>query len=205
MPPSLGGNETDHLICFSNQHSFPTKETLLDHLLNKIDIAELRLVGTNSKQESLSKAREVFTSGVKHAGVKFVSPNNDDDDLPPEYTSVGYHYERDNKHVALSRSKYILERIDAVAEIPKEHATLAKAWVNYFLAQNQFIVGTWFWSCRHRSLDFQGVEGKGIMIEAPEGGEQLEIGWTRLTASRFEQGASSCHGIISYQVMAKDL
>ena len=62
---------------------------------------------------------------------------------------------------------------------------LVKTWLAYILSQQHVVAGTYFWTCRHRNLDFQGVEGKGILITSPKAvDEEMEISWTRLTASR---------------------
>jgi len=62
---------------------------------------------------------------------------------------------------------------------------IIKTWIDYILSQKHITAGTWFWSCRHRLLDFQGVEGKGVTISSPSVvGEEMEISWMRMTASR---------------------
>ena len=79
-----------------------------------------------------------------------------------EYTNSGYHFEKDNKALATERCKYILSRlsIDREELIISKHMPIIKTWIDYILSQKHITAGTWFWSCRHRLLDFQGVEGK---------------------------------------------
>lgn len=187
LPPNFGSHGIDHSISFNDRHSFPTKKKLLDHLLEKVKIAELKLVvGGNENQtmeDSLSKAREVFNDQV---GAKFVSYDSElPDHLRASFCTAGYHYEQDNKGLATSRSKYILSRMSMERELMSKHTSTVKAWIDYILSQKHIVAGTWFWSCRHRNLDFRGVEGKGVMISSPDAvGEEMEICWTRLTASR---------------------
>lgn len=208
MPQNFGSQDIDHCIKFNNRHSYTTKEKLLDHLLGKIRTAELKLVGTEdlSLDDSIERAKEALTNKL---GAKFLSYNSD---LPvhlrAEFTSVGHHYDVDNKPLATSRTRYILSRMEIINTSEKEEeeegdntnnnrntlsssqdqhydATIVKRWIEYILSQNHIVAGTWFWSCRHRNLDFQGVEGKGVMISSPNAeGEKMEICWTRLTASR---------------------
>ena len=189
LPPNFGSQGVDHCITFNNRHTFHKKEELLDHLLDKIRIAELKLVGSEDEtvEESLIRARDVLSD---QAGAKFFSYN---DDYPPhlprertlEYTSAGYHYENDNKKLASSRSKYILSRMAMEGKQMTKHLPIVKTWMDYILAQRHVVAGTWFWSCRHRNLDFQGVEGKGVSILSPNAeGEEMEICWLRMTASR---------------------
>ena len=208
MPPNFGSEGKDHCITFNRRHSYYTKEMLLDQLLDKVQVAELKILGAEdqSMEDSLSQAREILTR--KKAGARFISYNSE---LPAhlqfEYTSVGYNYDADNKKLAVSRSSYILSRM-AMAETEDssdeeeeqdnnneedrekqqkqlQHTPIVKTWIGYILSQRHIVAGTWFWSCRHRNLDFQGVEGKGVMISSPHAeGEEMEIMWTRLTASR---------------------
>lgn len=184
LPSNFGSNGRDHVIVFNNRHSFLKKEHLLDHLLDKIQIADLKLVGNENQtmEDSLMRARDVFSH---QAGAKFVSLNDDlPEHLRTEYTSAGYHYEKENKGLATSRSKYILSRMAMEGKMSK-HITIVKTWINYILSQKQIVAGSWLWSVRHRNLDFQGVEGKGVMISSPNAiGEEMEICWTRMTASR---------------------
>ena len=185
----------DHVISFRNRHSFYNKEEVLDYLLqNKVKVAELKLVQSEheSMEESLKMARRLLLTNQKK-GAKFVTYNNDER-VPiqerAEYTSCGYHYETNNKELAIERSNYILSRMesDNCGEdgiISKNHTPIIKSWIQYILSQQHIVAGTWFWSCRHRLLDFQGVEGKGVMISSPNVvGEEMEICWMKMTASR---------------------
>lgn len=185
LPPNFACSGMDHSIAFSDRHSFPEKDSLREHLLNKIETAELKLVGTEEEtmEESLTRAREILS--VKK-GAKFYSHKSTlPDHLQLEFTSAGYHHEKDNKEVAASRSEYILSRMAMEGEDVSKHIPTVKTWIDYILSQNHIVAGTWFWSCRHRNLDFQGVEGKGVMISSPKTeGEEMEICWTRTTASR---------------------
>jgi len=176
----------EHAISFNDRHSFRSKGEVLDQLLHKISVAELKLPGTEdlSAEESLVKARELLS---RKGGARFVSH---DPELPihlrAEYTSVGYHFEENDRDKAASRAEYILSRMTIEEdEAMMSHVPIVKTWIKYILSQSHVVAGTWFWSCRHRSLDFQGVEGKGVMISTPDAeGEEMEICWMRLTASR---------------------
>eukprot|EP00584_Thalassiosira_punctigera_P005600 CAMPEP_0172530486 /NCGR_PEP_ID=MMETSP1067-20121228/4207_1 /TAXON_ID=265564 ORGANISM="Thalassiosira punctigera, Strain Tpunct2005C2" /NCGR_SAMPLE_ID=MMETSP1067 /ASSEMBLY_ACC=CAM_ASM_000444 /LENGTH=265 /DNA_ID=CAMNT_0013314705 /DNA_START=386 /DNA_END=1183 /DNA_ORIENTATION=+ len=183
LPPNFVCRGIDHTISFNTRHSFPEKGPLMDHLLGKIKTAELKMVGTESQtaEESLARAREVLSDKTS---AKFYSHNSK---LPVhlqlEFTSAGYHFDKDDKKLATSRSEYILSRMAKEGEM-SHHIPTVKTWINYILSQNHVVAGTWFWSCRHRNLDFQGVEGKGVMISSPKTeDEEMEICWTRWTAS----------------------
>ena len=185
----------DHVISFRNRHSFYNKEEVLDYLLqNKVKVAELKLVQAEneSMDESLKMARQLLLTNQKR-GLKFVTYNNDER-VPiqerAEYTSCGYHYETNNKELAIERANYILSRMESEIRreddiMSKNHTPIIKTWIQYILSQQHIVAGTWFWSCRHRLLDFQGVEGKGVMISSPNVvGEEMEICWMKMTASR---------------------
>eukprot|EP00581_Thalassiosira_minuscula_P018842 CAMPEP_0183718478 /NCGR_PEP_ID=MMETSP0737-20130205/11717_1 /TAXON_ID=385413 /ORGANISM="Thalassiosira miniscula, Strain CCMP1093" /LENGTH=297 /DNA_ID=CAMNT_0025948039 /DNA_START=86 /DNA_END=979 /DNA_ORIENTATION=- len=191
LPPNFGSNSSEHSIIFKTRHSFPEKEKLLDHVMNKIRTAELKLVGAedSSAEDALTKAREVLHAcGVHARGVggsaKFFSTNYEHPKhLQTEFTSVGYHYEKDNRKLSRNRSQYMISRM--ALEGDASHIVPIKTWIDYILSQKQIVAGTWFWSVRHRNLDFQGVEGKGVMISSPNvEGEEMEICWTKMTASR---------------------
>jgi len=65
-----------------------------------------------------------------------------------------------------------------------KHTPIIKIWMKYIFAQKFISAGTWFWSCRHPNLDFQGVEGKGVMISSHTAvDEEMEIQWIKMTAS----------------------
>eukprot|EP00585_Thalassiosira_rotula_P012765 CAMPEP_0196131028 /NCGR_PEP_ID=MMETSP0910-20130528/1192_1 /TAXON_ID=49265 /ORGANISM="Thalassiosira rotula, Strain GSO102" /LENGTH=316 /DNA_ID=CAMNT_0041390437 /DNA_START=5 /DNA_END=955 /DNA_ORIENTATION=- len=185
LPPNFVCRGIDHSVSFHARHTFPQKENLMDHLLDKIKIAELKLIGTenDTTEDALTKAREVLTN-TKSA--KFYSHNKDlPSHLRLEFTSAGYHHEHNNKKLATSRSQYILSRMSIESECMSNNIPIVQMWIDYILCQRHIVAGTWFWSCRHRNLDFQGVEGKGVMISSPKTvGEEMEICWTRTTASR---------------------
>jgi len=197
IPPNFGNYENDHMICFKHRHTFRNKDILLDYLLQKIETADLRICDeiddkrvtqTLSMEESLIRAKEVLAREKKF-GAKFVSYN---EDLPPhlrsEFTSVGYHFQGDNKALATSRWKYILSRMKMVEDSSSKYGSLVKIWLDYILSQQHVVAGTYLWTCRHRNLDFQGVEGKGILITSPNAiDEEMEISWTRLTAQIVER------------------
>ena len=194
MPPNFGSCGVDHCVSINNRHSFYKKDDVLEYLLDKkIRVAELKLVETEtlSLEESIDKARQVLSN--KKSGAKFISYSNINDMSLPvhirneaEYINAGYHFEKDNKELATERCKYILSRLLEGEElIISKHIPIIKTWINYILSQKHIIAGTWFWSCRHRLLDFQGVEGKGVTISSPSVvGEEMEISWMRMTASR---------------------
>ncbi|KAL7554166.1 hypothetical protein ACHAWF_018853 [Thalassiosira exigua] len=200
----------DHQVSFSPGHTFQSREELLDHLMDKCRAAELKILGSENQSldDSLAMARRTLTS---KNGSKFVFINPElPEHLSTEYTSVGIHFESNNKKVASSRSAYIVSKMieakeeeedeeidegmrrkvtsaEGAAEKASELVATAGVWIQCILSQrNEIAAGTWFWSCRHRNLDFQGVEGKGVMISSPlhAAGKEMEISWTRMTASR---------------------
>ncbi|KAL3799641.1 hypothetical protein ACHAWO_008957 [Cyclotella atomus] len=170
LPFILDEQEVEYEVKVSKEHSFPTRNNLLDHVLHKIEAAELKFPG-QTPEESLIIAEEVLNREKKPGiyGATFMSETSRR--FPdPEITHVGYNYQKENRASAADRCNDILERMSAM-----KHATVVKFWMDYLFANPRIVVGSWFWTCRHRLLDFQGVEGKGIMFSFPETNEQLEL------------------------------
>jgi hypothetical protein len=170
LPFILDEQEVEYEVKVSKEHSFPTRNNLLDHVLHKIEAAELKFPG-QTPEESLIIAEEVLNREKKPGiyGATFMSETSRR--FPdPEITHVGYNYQKENRASAAVRCNDILERMSAM-----KHATVVKFWMDYLFANPRIVVGSWFWTCRHRLLDFQGVEGKGIMFSFPETNEQLEL------------------------------
>eukprot|EP00970_Alexandrium_tamarense_P005746 scaffold934_cov191-Alexandrium_tamarense.AAC.27 len=169
----------DYVIAFSEEFMFRSREGVIEHVLKKAETAELRLVGVPNVEESILEARRVLK---KRSGVTLVtSPTDRFQD--PEYINVGCHFQhvQEDKELAMKRANDIVARIQSTEELA-DNARLIKAWMYFILSQRRITAGSWFWSCRHPSLDFQGVEAKGVMISS--NGEELEITWTRMTASK---------------------
>eukprot|EP01082_Thalassiosira_pseudonana_P002190 g2120.t1 g2120 contig11:753042-753905(+) len=145
----------DYVIAFSEEFMFRSREGVIEHVLKKAETAELRLVGVPNVEEFQD----------------------------PEYINVGCHFQhvQEDKELAIKRANDIVARIQSTEELA-DNARLIKAWMYFILSQRRITAGSWFWSCRHPSLDFQGVEAKGVMISS--NGEELEITWTRMTASK---------------------
>lgn len=174
--PKILDEQVECQVKVSKRHSFPNRERLLEQLLYKIEAAELKFAG-KTKEQSLIDAKEVLNTEKKPGvyGATFISETSWG--IPgPEYTHVGYNYQKDNLPLATVRCIDILERISCM-----QHAPLVKSWMKYLLVQKSLTIGSWFWTCRHRYLDFQGVEGKGIMFCNPESGEELELQYIVMT------------------------
>ena len=152
----------EYQVQVSKEQSFSNRTQLLHHVLQKIEVAELRFIGQTTAQ-SLANAREVLNSekkpGIYGATLIHETPSFPD----PEYVHVGYNYQTDNIDSATVRCKNIIERMMS-SSLQYEEVSVVKHWLNYLLSQKNLRIGSWFWTCRHRNLDFQGVEGKGVMI-----------------------------------------
>ena len=174
--PNVLDEQIECQVKVSKQHSFRNREHLLDQLLHKIEAAELKFAG-KTREQSLIDAKEVLNTEKKPGvyGATLISETSWG--TPgPEYTHVGYNYQKDNLPLATVRCKDILGRMSCM-----QQASLVKSWMDYLLVQKSLTIGSWFWTCRHRYLDFQGVEGKGIMFFNPESGEELELQYIIMT------------------------
>ncbi|KAL3805847.1 hypothetical protein HJC23_007808 [Cyclotella cryptica] len=175
----------EYRVIASNVHSFPSREKLLSHVLEKVETAELNVAGL-TLEESLIIAREVLNNEKKPGvyGATLMSPTTDR--FPdPEYTHVGYNYQKENRELAVIRGKDIVERMALMGQ-ESVRVEFVQSWLGYLFAQRKdLVIGSWFWSCRHRNLDFQGVEGKGVMFSSRESPvEELEISFVIMTKSR---------------------
>ncbi|KAL7521495.1 hypothetical protein ACHAWX_006170 [Stephanocyclus meneghinianus] len=187
LPPILDDHSVrvEYQVTASDKHSFRNREKLLSHVLEKVETAELNVAGL-TMEESLIIAREVLNNEKKPGvyGATLMSPATHR--FPdPEYTHVGYNYQKENRELAVIRGKDILERMALIGQV-SARIDFVKSWLDYLFAQNNYLViGSWFWSCRHRNLDFQGVEGKGVMFSIRESPvEELEISCVIMTKSR---------------------
>lgn len=183
LPPVLDNHEQiDHQVKVVKEHTFSSREHVLSHVLQKIEAAELKFPG-QTLNESLINARDILNREMKPGvhGATLMSETSVR--FPdPEITHVAYNYQGGNRALGTARCRYILERISSV-----DNESIVKCWMDYLLAQRYLVIGSWFWTCRHRQLDFQGVEGKGVMFSNPETGERLELNCSIMTTRRLSE------------------
>jgi hypothetical protein len=172
-------DQVEYQVKVSKDRSYPSREHLLHHVLQKIEVAELKFAG-QTHEESLINAKEVLNTEKKPGVYGATLMSETSWRFPdPEYTHVGYNYQQENKDSATVRCKDILERMSSTKDI-----SIFKCWMGYLFAQKSLVIGSWFWTCRHRHLDFHGVEGKGIVFSIPETKECLEVQCAIMTRSR---------------------
>ena len=188
----------EYQVQVSKEHSFSNRNQLLNHVLQKIEVAELRFIGQTTAQ-SLVNARGVLNSekkpGVYGATLIYETPSFPD----PEYVHVGYNYQKVNKDSATARCKNIIERMMS-SSLQREDVSVVKHWLKYLLSQRNLRIGSWFWTCRHRNLDFQGVEGKGIMFS--DHSSSFEFKCTIMTRNRVGEEEVVVNQIIPQFVVA---
>mmetsp|Transcript_12179 Transcript_12179/g.24992 ORF Transcript_12179/g.24992 Transcript_12179/m.24992 type:complete len:243 (+) Transcript_12179:67-795(+) len=172
------GTGTNYLAQFSKECSYPSKQELLNDLLQKIEKSGLILSGTDNMADSLTKTRKLLSSEQSNA--TFKHPDSlINDRIPP--VTVECHYESNiDNNTALFWGKYIIDRDSCKnnrgrnQQIAKRYRFM-KDWLTYILSRRTLIFDKWRWSCKHSSLLFEGVAGVGVIISDASRQETIAI------------------------------
>lgn len=201
LPLQLGRG-SNYLAEFREGCSFFNKEDLLNHVLDKTEMANLVLVGTESLTESRRQAKEVLLNGHDlKSTAKFhvqCDLNNQHSITTATPVTVECRYQRGiGKQFAKSWATYIVDR-DACKRngADKETYQLVQEWLNCLFSRsdNNVTFGTWRWSCKHRDLNGHGIAGVGVFMTITAPG---------LFVEDTERASDDCTSVIEVRLTRK--